>query len=96
MQNNQTPARARAVAGDTGQDRGYTDRALAAVDDIAEDGDCDLALAGLETTPGQQQFWVAALCPAQRTPCARCPALPAAAVVDSPGYPEPKPAVPGR
>jgi DNA-binding transcriptional MerR regulator len=50
-------ARAHAVAGDGEQARHYTDRALAAARDIAEDEDRDLLLADLETIPGQPRYW---------------------------------------
>ena len=50
-------ARASAVAGDDAQARSYTDQALAAAKDIAEDGDRDLLLADLETIPGQTHYW---------------------------------------
>jgi DNA-binding transcriptional MerR regulator len=50
-------ARAHAVAGDADQARAYTDRALAAAEDIAEDEDRDLLLADLETIPGQPRYW---------------------------------------
>jgi DNA-binding transcriptional MerR regulator len=50
-------ARARAVAGDTAQARRYTDQALAAAKDIAEDGERELVLADLETIPGQPRYW---------------------------------------
>jgi hypothetical protein len=51
--NNQTPAHAHSAAGDTSRAREYIDRAVAAADDIAEEDDCDLAVAGLETIPGR-------------------------------------------
>jgi DNA-binding transcriptional MerR regulator len=50
-------ARARAVAGDTAQARRYTDQALAAAKDIAEDNERELVLADLETIPGQPRYW---------------------------------------
>jgi tetratricopeptide (TPR) repeat protein len=50
-------ARARAIAGDTGQAREYTDQALAAAEDIATEEDRDLVLADLETIPGQPRYW---------------------------------------
>ena len=50
-------ARAHAVAGDAGQAREYTDQALAAADDIAEDEERELVLADLETIPGQPRYW---------------------------------------
>jgi tetratricopeptide (TPR) repeat protein len=50
-------ARAHAIAGDAGQAREYTDQALAAARDIAEDRERDLLLADLETIPGQPRYW---------------------------------------
>jgi len=50
-------ARAHAIAGDAVQARAYTDQALAAAEDIAEDGERDLVLADLETIPGQPRYW---------------------------------------
>jgi len=50
-------ARAYAVAGDAGQAREFTDRALAAAEDIADSEDRDLVLANLETIPGQPRYW---------------------------------------
>jgi tetratricopeptide (TPR) repeat protein len=50
-------ARAHAVAGDPERARACTDRALAAVKEIAEDVDRDLVLADLETIPGQPRYW---------------------------------------
>lgn len=50
-------ARGHAVAGDRGQARAFTERALAAAKQIAEDGDRDHLLRELETIPGQQRFW---------------------------------------
>ena len=50
-------ARAYAVAGDAGQAREFTDRALAAAEDIADSEDRDLVLADLETIPGQPRYW---------------------------------------
>jgi DNA-binding transcriptional MerR regulator len=50
-------ARAHAIAGDTGRAREYTDQALAAAEDIAEDGERDMLLADLETIPGQPRYW---------------------------------------
>ena len=50
-------ARACAVAGDAGQARRYTDQALAAAGDIAEDEERELVLADLETIPGQPRYW---------------------------------------
>lgn len=50
-------ARGCAVAGDKDRARAYTERALAAAANIAEDEDRDLVLADLETIPGQDRFW---------------------------------------
>ena len=50
-------ARAHAVAGDAGRAREYTDQALAAAEDIAEDKERELVLADLETIPGQPRYW---------------------------------------
>ena len=50
-------ARAHAVAGDAARAREFTDRALAATEDIADDEDRDLVLADLETIPGQAPYW---------------------------------------
>jgi hypothetical protein len=50
-------ARAHAIAGDAGQAREYTDQALAAARDIAEDEERELVLADLETIPGQPRYW---------------------------------------
>ena len=50
-------ARAYAVAGDAANAREFTDRSLAAAEDIAEDEDRDLLLADLETIPGQARYW---------------------------------------
>ena len=50
-------ARAYAVAGNAAQAREFTDRSLAAAEDIAEDEDRDLLLADLETIPGQPRYW---------------------------------------
>jgi len=50
-------ARAHAIAGDVGQAREYTDQALAAAEDIAEDEERDLVLADLETILGQPRYW---------------------------------------
>jgi DNA-binding transcriptional MerR regulator len=50
-------ARAHAVAGNARQAREYTDQALAAAEDIAEDGERDMVLADLETIPGQPRYW---------------------------------------
>ncbi len=57
-------ARAHAVAGDAEQARHYTDQALAAAKDIAEDEERAILLADLETIPGQPRYWL--LCPAGR------------------------------
>jgi hypothetical protein len=50
-------ARAHAVAGEAGKARHYTDRALAAAGDIADEEDRALVLADLETIPGQSRYW---------------------------------------
>lgn len=50
-------ARACAVAGDAGQARHYTDQALAATRNIADDEDRALVLADLQTIPGQPRYW---------------------------------------
>lgn len=50
-------ARAHAIAGGADQAREYTDQALAAAEDIAEDGERELVLADLETIPGQPRYW---------------------------------------
>jgi len=50
-------ARAHAVAGNAGQARAYTDKALAAARDITDAEDRDLVLADLETIPGQPRYW---------------------------------------
>ena len=50
-------ARASAVGGDKEQARSWTEQALAAAEDIAEDGERELVLADLETIPGQPRFW---------------------------------------
>ena len=50
-------ARAHAVAGDAARAREFTDRALAATEDITDDEDRDLVLADLETIPGQPRYW---------------------------------------
>jgi tetratricopeptide (TPR) repeat protein len=50
-------ARAHAVAGDAGRAREYTDQALAAAEEIADDEDRDLVLGDLETIPGQPRYW---------------------------------------
>jgi hypothetical protein len=50
-------ARAHAIAGDANTARQYTDQALAAAGDIAEDEERDLLLADLQTIPGQPRYW---------------------------------------
>lgn len=50
-------ARGHAINGDSEQARAFTEQALAAAEDIAEDGDRDLVLSDLETIPGQPRFW---------------------------------------
>ena len=50
-------ARAYAVAGDAAQTRHYTDRALAAAENVADGEDRALVLADLETIPGQPRYW---------------------------------------
>lgn len=50
-------ARAYAVSGDPQAARDYTEQALAAADDIAEDEERALVMADLETIPGQPRFW---------------------------------------
>ncbi len=50
-------ARASAVVPDLDGARGYTDKALAAAEGIAEEEDRDLVLADLETIPGQPRYW---------------------------------------
>jgi DNA-binding transcriptional MerR regulator len=50
-------ARGHAVAGDAEQARAYTEQALVAAEDIAEDDDRELVLGDLETIPGQKRFW---------------------------------------
>ena len=50
-------ARGHAVAGDAEQARAFTEHALAAADDIAEDEDRELLLSDLESIPGQARFW---------------------------------------
>lgn len=49
--------RGHAVAGDAEQARAYTEQALAAAADIAEDEDRELVLSDLESIPGQPRFW---------------------------------------
>ncbi|MFZ0170345.1 MAG: helix-turn-helix domain-containing protein [Acidimicrobiales bacterium] len=50
-------ARGHAVAGDPEAARAMTERALEAVEQIAEDEDRKLVLADLETIPAQKRFW---------------------------------------
>ncbi|MDQ2750081.1 MAG: MerR family transcriptional regulator [Pseudonocardiales bacterium] len=50
-------ARGHAINGDLERARAFTEQALAAAEDIAEDGDRDLLLSDLETIPGQPRFW---------------------------------------
>jgi DNA-binding transcriptional MerR regulator len=50
-------ARAHAIAGDAARAREYTDQALAAAEDIADDEDRELLLADLETIPSQPRYW---------------------------------------
>ncbi|MGO9557622.1 MAG: hypothetical protein ACLPQS_15990 [Acidimicrobiales bacterium] len=50
-------ARGCAIAGDTEGARAMTEKALEAVESIAEDEDRQLVLADLETIPGQARFW---------------------------------------
>jgi tetratricopeptide (TPR) repeat protein len=50
-------ARAHATAGDGIKARQYTDQALTAARDIADDEDRGLVLADLETIPGQPRYW---------------------------------------
>ncbi|MEY9863305.1 DNA-binding transcriptional MerR regulator [Catenulispora sp. GAS73] len=50
-------ARAHAVAGDKEQARAWTEQALAAAEDIAEDEERELVLTDLEAIPGQPRFW---------------------------------------
>ena len=50
-------ARGYAVAGDANQARAYTEKALAAAEDIVEDDDRELVLSDLESIPGQPRFW---------------------------------------
>ncbi|MCU1659872.1 MAG: HTH-type transcriptional regulator hmrR [Pseudonocardiales bacterium] len=50
-------ARASAVAGDAAGARAFTEQALAAAEDIAEDDDRELLLGDLESIPGQPRFW---------------------------------------
>lgn len=50
-------ARASAVAGDREAARSFTEQAVAAAKDVAEDEDRELVLTDLETIPGQARFW---------------------------------------
>jgi DNA-binding transcriptional MerR regulator len=50
-------ARAHAVAGDKEHARSWTEQALVAAEDIAEDEDRELVLSDLESIPGQPRFW---------------------------------------
>ncbi|WP_328557483.1 MULTISPECIES: MerR family transcriptional regulator [unclassified Streptomyces] len=50
-------ARAHAVAGDKEQARAWTEQALAAAENIAEDDDRELVLTDLEGIPAQPRFW---------------------------------------
>ncbi|MCU7820481.1 MerR family transcriptional regulator [Kitasatospora sp. DSM 101779] len=50
-------ARAHAVAGDLAGARTWTEQALAAAEDIAEDDDRELVLTDLESVPHQPRFW---------------------------------------
>lgn len=50
-------ARGHAVGGDPDRARAYTEQALAAAEDIAEDEDRELVLSDLESIPGQARFW---------------------------------------
>ncbi|MFF5210896.1 MerR family transcriptional regulator [Streptosporangium sp. NPDC000396] len=50
-------ARASAVAGDKERARAWTEQALAAAEDIAQDEDRELLLTDLETIPAQPRFW---------------------------------------
>ena len=50
-------ARGHAVAGDVERTRAFTEQALAAAEDIAEDDDRELVLSDLESIPGQPRFW---------------------------------------
>ena len=45
------------MAGDQDQARTWTEQALAAAEDIAEDGDRELVLTDLESIPAQPRFW---------------------------------------
>jgi DNA-binding transcriptional MerR regulator len=50
-------ARGHAIAGDSAQAGAYTEQALAAAEDIAEDADRELVLTDLESIPNQPRFW---------------------------------------
>ena len=50
-------ARGSAIAGDPEAARTWTEQALAAAEDIAEERERALLLADLETIPGQRRFW---------------------------------------
>jgi DNA-binding transcriptional MerR regulator len=50
-------ARAAAVSGDAEQARLWTEQALAAAEEIAEDEDRELVISDLESIPGQPRFW---------------------------------------
>ncbi|MFI6316589.1 MerR family transcriptional regulator [Nonomuraea sp. NPDC050556] len=50
-------ARAHAVAGDKEQARAWTEQALSAAEDIAQDEDRELLLTDLESIPAQPRFW---------------------------------------
>jgi DNA-binding transcriptional MerR regulator len=50
-------ARGHAISGDSEAARAMTEKALAAVENIAEDEDRKIVLADLETIPGQVRFW---------------------------------------
>lgn len=50
-------ARGHAVAGDAEAARAMTERALQAVENVADDEDRKIVLADLETIPGQARFW---------------------------------------
>lgn len=50
-------ARAAAVAGDMKEARAFTEEALAASEQIAEEEDRKLVVGDLETIPGQPRFW---------------------------------------
>jgi DNA-binding transcriptional MerR regulator len=50
-------ARGNAINGDPEQAKAFTEQALEAAEDIAEDDDRDLLRSDLETIPGQPRFW---------------------------------------